>query len=329
MAAAPAMARRGCRRPPDRLHLIGAARDWDSRGREPGELYRGARLAAALDWSADHEAELNALEREFIDQSRQASDREIDRQRATNRRLRILLAGVGVFLIVAIAAGGLAAYQSQLRGQGGAGSRDLASSPLRRSPRATPTRHSASCSRSRPPRSPTHRSNRSLPSTALGTRIGSSIATRLPRIASELGRRRPGPVGPIHRGGRGGSKIYRGRRLAAGKTLGRSPRERVLTAQPAGVHAGWQPRRLRSLFRRRAARAYYRRSGHLCPRRAHGCGASAPGDGRLRRAGRRRFGSHRHRCDFDWGVLCPPERHIRGVTSRSRASISRRASEPR
>src|SRR5262249_50087674 len=28
-----------------RLHLIGAARDWDQRGREPAELYRGARLS--------------------------------------------------------------------------------------------------------------------------------------------------------------------------------------------------------------------------------------------------------------------------------------------
>ena len=29
-----------------------AAREWDARGRDPGELYRGARLAAALDWAA-------------------------------------------------------------------------------------------------------------------------------------------------------------------------------------------------------------------------------------------------------------------------------------
>ena len=37
-----------------RLHqqLSAAAREWDAGGRDPGELYRGARLAAALDWSA-------------------------------------------------------------------------------------------------------------------------------------------------------------------------------------------------------------------------------------------------------------------------------------
>ena len=48
-----------------RLHhqLSAAAREWDAGGRDPGELYRGARLAAALDWAAEHEPELNAIER--------------------------------------------------------------------------------------------------------------------------------------------------------------------------------------------------------------------------------------------------------------------------
>ena len=47
-----------------------AARAWDAGGRDPGELYRGARLAAALDWAGDHEAELSPLERAFLDESR-------------------------------------------------------------------------------------------------------------------------------------------------------------------------------------------------------------------------------------------------------------------
>jgi class 3 adenylate cyclase/WD40 repeat protein/KaiC/GvpD/RAD55 family RecA-like ATPase len=115
-----------------RLHVIGAAQDWDGRGREPGELYRGARLAAALEWSAGRESELNFLEREFIQQSRLESEHEINRQRVTNRRLRILLAGVGVFLLVAIAAGGFAAYQSQLatKAEEFARSRELAASAI-------------------------------------------------------------------------------------------------------------------------------------------------------------------------------------------------------
>jgi WD40 repeat protein len=91
--------------------LTQASRQWQSGGQEPSELYRGARLSGALDWSAEHAAELNELEREFLGESRQASEREADRQRRTNRRLRGLLVGVAVFLIVALVAGVLALVQ--------------------------------------------------------------------------------------------------------------------------------------------------------------------------------------------------------------------------
>ena len=96
-----------------RLHLTDAARDWEQHGREAGDLYRGARLAAALEWAAEHEPELNASEREFLAASRAESEKEIERQRRTNRRLRVLLAGAGVFLLLAVAAGGFAATQLQ------------------------------------------------------------------------------------------------------------------------------------------------------------------------------------------------------------------------
>ena len=96
-----------------RLHLIGAVRDWEQRGREPGDLYRGARLAVALDWATEHQVELNATERAFLDESRQASEREVERQRRMNRRLRALLAGAAVLLLVAVGAGGFAAVQGQ------------------------------------------------------------------------------------------------------------------------------------------------------------------------------------------------------------------------
>jgi Protein kinase domain len=88
-----------------RRHITQAATDWDAAGRDQGELYRGARLAAALDWSADHAFELNELEREFVSESREASEREAKRVRRTNRRLRALLAGVAVFLVAAVAGG--------------------------------------------------------------------------------------------------------------------------------------------------------------------------------------------------------------------------------
>jgi WD40 repeat protein len=94
-------------------HLINAAGEWQDSGREPAELYRGARLAAALDWAASHNAELNELEREFLDEGRAASGREAGRQRVANRRLRALLGGVGVLLTLAVIAGVIAISERQ------------------------------------------------------------------------------------------------------------------------------------------------------------------------------------------------------------------------
>ena len=94
-----------------RRHLIEAAREWSESGRDPGELYRGARLATTLDWTTEHSLELNELERAFVNDSRAASQREADRTRRTNRRLRVLLAGAVAFLAIAVIAGGFAFVQ--------------------------------------------------------------------------------------------------------------------------------------------------------------------------------------------------------------------------
>ncbi len=94
-------------------HLINAAGEWQDSGRDPAELYRGARLAAALDWAASHDVELNDLEREFLDEGRAASGREAERQRVANRRLRALLGGVGVLLTLAVIAGVIAISERQ------------------------------------------------------------------------------------------------------------------------------------------------------------------------------------------------------------------------
>ena len=88
-------------------HLAAVAREWDAGGRDPGELYRGARLAAALDWAASHDDDLNTAERAFLDESRAASER-------SQRRLRAVLAGVAALLVVAVVAGAVALGQ---RGQ--------------------------------------------------------------------------------------------------------------------------------------------------------------------------------------------------------------------
>jgi class 3 adenylate cyclase len=94
-------------------HLMDAARGWVGADHDQSELYRGARLASALDWTTDHTLELNELEREFLSASREASEHEAQRQRRTNRRLRGLLVGVAIFLVLALIAGGLALVQSE------------------------------------------------------------------------------------------------------------------------------------------------------------------------------------------------------------------------
>ena len=94
-------------------HLARATREWDEAGRDPAELYRGTRLAAALDWSADRDDLLNAVERDFLDASGAAAEQAAERDRRTNRRLRTLLAGVGVLLVAAVVAGSVALTQRE------------------------------------------------------------------------------------------------------------------------------------------------------------------------------------------------------------------------
>jgi WD40 repeat protein/DNA-binding SARP family transcriptional activator/ABC-type cobalamin/Fe3+-siderophores transport system ATPase subunit len=96
-------------------HLIAAAREWDESGRDPGELYRGVRLTGALDWAREHQADLNELERAFLEASRAAAEREVtdarrraEREARTSRRLRGLLAGLAGVLVLALVAGGFA-----------------------------------------------------------------------------------------------------------------------------------------------------------------------------------------------------------------------------
>jgi WD40 repeat protein len=94
-----------------RGHITRAAAEWDAAGRDPAELYRGARLAAAFDWSAEHELELNDVERRFLAASHDASEAEAREARRTNQRLRALLVGVAILLAAALAGGVLALLQ--------------------------------------------------------------------------------------------------------------------------------------------------------------------------------------------------------------------------
>ncbi len=83
--------------------LCDAARSWDAAGREPGDLYRGARLEAALEWSRTNGALLNETEREFLDSSAEDSANTLRSRQIANRRLRRALGAAAVLLVVAIA----------------------------------------------------------------------------------------------------------------------------------------------------------------------------------------------------------------------------------
>ena len=124
-----------------RRHLAPAAREWAQSGRPDAELYRGARLASALDWAGGHAGDLNAIEEEFLAASRAAADRELREQREradreararaqeaqarvrearAGRRLRVVLAGVMALLLFSAVVGALAVQQ---RGQARAAER--------------------------------------------------------------------------------------------------------------------------------------------------------------------------------------------------------------
>jgi WD40 repeat protein len=86
-----------------RIHrrLTEAAEDWQSLGRDPGALYRGGRLLAAREWAEEHEAELNDLEREFLETSYTAETDELEAAKKRTRRLRALAFALAILLLVA------------------------------------------------------------------------------------------------------------------------------------------------------------------------------------------------------------------------------------
>ena len=80
-----------------RLHrrLADSALAWNEGDRAAGDLYRGATLAAALEWRAAHEDELSPVEAAFLDAGRAESER-------AQRRLVGFLAGAVVLSVIAV-----------------------------------------------------------------------------------------------------------------------------------------------------------------------------------------------------------------------------------
>lgn len=85
-----------------------AALEWQRLDRDESALFRGARLATALEWRARYHAELNDLERAFLDASAGLAARE---RRAARRRQRLIVAGLSVALAVIAGAAVVAFFQ--------------------------------------------------------------------------------------------------------------------------------------------------------------------------------------------------------------------------
>ncbi len=87
-----------------RLHrqLTRAATAWDTSGRDPAALLRGARLASAVEWASDpeHFSALNRTERDFIDAgiAHRDADRGVARDQAKGQR-RLLAALIALVLV--------------------------------------------------------------------------------------------------------------------------------------------------------------------------------------------------------------------------------------
>ena len=115
-------------------HLTETASQWELLDREPGELYRGARLVLAGEQAAAHPDELSALEWEFLEASeeharREEAEREAQRQRERAaerrhaeeqarvvrqlRRRAIYLAGALGLALVAAGVAGIFARRAQ------------------------------------------------------------------------------------------------------------------------------------------------------------------------------------------------------------------------
>jgi DNA-binding SARP family transcriptional activator/WD40 repeat protein len=100
-------------------HLSGAADAWDGLGRPDSELYRGVRLARAVEWCDRSGTTLTATEGDFLAASQRlvAAEQRSAEERARVqarliKRLRTVLAGAVALLVLALVAGGFAAVQS-------------------------------------------------------------------------------------------------------------------------------------------------------------------------------------------------------------------------
>jgi DNA-binding SARP family transcriptional activator len=101
-----------------------AAAEWERQAGDQDALYRGARLAQALEWRAEHAADLSALEHQFVEASRELAGREAAEREAQRRRelelerrnagrLRLRAVYLGAAFVLALTMAGVALFFEQ------------------------------------------------------------------------------------------------------------------------------------------------------------------------------------------------------------------------
>lgn len=86
--------------------LAGQVERWEAGGRESADLYRGARLAAALEWAGTETSRPTANEAAFLAASRRSAQH-------TLRRLRAVAVGLAALLVLVVAGAVIALQQRQ------------------------------------------------------------------------------------------------------------------------------------------------------------------------------------------------------------------------
>jgi WD40 repeat protein len=89
-----------------RLRVAEDAAAWDAAGRDADDVYRGARLAAALEWAQGRDGELTQVESDFLGGGRRVAAR-------SQRRLRAVIGVLAALLALAVLVGAVALSQRQ------------------------------------------------------------------------------------------------------------------------------------------------------------------------------------------------------------------------
>ncbi len=83
--------------------LTDAAQQWENLKREPGSLYRGARLTAGREWATEHDDELSQRERDFLIASQANENSEAQAiRRGRIRRVGDLASGFGLLAVALV-----------------------------------------------------------------------------------------------------------------------------------------------------------------------------------------------------------------------------------